>query len=187
MCNRTHRSLGIPSVAMLIPLAVSLSACGSTGSRLAAAQTPPPAAGGTPRISITPQAASAGNAYKVGQRLEASGMALTVVQVYSLDKIDDLWTPKAGNVFLIVEVDVENVSKDRGFFNPLDFQLRDAEGNTYLTTITAPDPSLKSGELLRSEKAHGNVAFEVPAVAKGFVLLWQPNFLERPARVDLGR
>ncbi len=147
---------------------------------------PPTPAPPTPEPTATAQRASVA---RVGERAEAGGVALTVANVYKVDVIDDLWTPDAGNVFLVIGVVIENSSRDSAPYNPLYFSVKDSDGFEYNTAIAAPDPSLKSGELALGEKVRGNVAFEVRAGAQGFVVTYEPMVIlggYKPVRVDLG-
>jgi hypothetical protein len=92
----------------------------------------------------------------VGERREAGGIALTVTKVSKLDQIGDFWKPGEGNIYLVTEVIIENVNREEAPYNPLYFKVKDSDGFEYLSAITAPDPSLKSGTLAKGDKVRGN-------------------------------
>lgn len=48
---------------------------------------------------------------KVGDRVEAGGIALTIVGVSRAASINDIFNPKDGNEFLVIEAIIENVSR----------------------------------------------------------------------------
>lgn len=131
----------------------------------------------TPRATTAPGATSAPVATaalgQVGDRVEANGIALTVNSVSAVDNVDDIFKPDEGNIFLVADVTIESVDQDAAAYNPLYFKVKDADGFEYNVTLTAPDPSLKSGELSPGDKARGNIAFEVPADATGLVLAYK--------------
>ena len=81
---------------------------------------------------------------------------------------------KAGNVFLVAEVLIENSGSAKAPYNPLYFTVKDGDGFEYNAALVAGDNSLKSGELAQGEKARGVVAFEVKQAATGLVLSYKP-------------
>lgn len=111
---------------------------------------------------------------EIGDRVETGGVALTVNGVTTSKRIDDIWTPDSGNIFVIVDVTIENVDREEAPYNPLYFIVKDSDGFEYNTAIAAPDPSLKSGDLAAGDRARGNVAFEVKEGATGLVMSYEP-------------
>lgn len=166
---------------------VPAAAATNTTAPAAPTDTTAPPTNTVPAPTDTPAAASMGT---VGERQEAAGIALTVNKVSTATNINDLLKPKAGNVFLVTDVTVENISQDKVPYNPLYFKVKDADGFEYNASFLGPDPSLKSGDLAKGEKVRGNVAFEVPKAGKGFVLTFEPLVLFsgfEPIQVDLGQ
>lgn len=142
--------------------------------------------GESPTVAKT--ISSSGTA-SVGQRVETGGIALTVLNAFKANRIG-YQDPDAGNVFLVIEVVIENVDRDEAPYNPLYFSVKDSDGFEYNTTITAPDPDLKSGTLTRGGRVRGFIAFEVRDIAKGFVMTYEPLVLlggYKPIRIDLGQ
>ncbi len=152
--------------------------------------------GGTPTAqapgqTTAPQAeATAPGLPKVGDRVEAGGVALTVMGVTTVNSISDFLKPKEGNVYLVVDVLIETTGRDSAPYNPLYFKVKDDGGIESNASLVGPDPSLKSGDLVKGDKVRGNVAFEVGASASGFVLTYEPMVIAggyEAIRVDLGK
>jgi hypothetical protein len=141
--------------------------------------------------TVTPLPPPTPKVGRVGERVEAGGIALTVVSVSTLNEIDEFWLPDAGNIFLVIDVIVENASRDdEAPYNPLYFSVKDSDSFEYDTSMLAPDPALSSGTLVRGDKSRGNVAFEVPITASGFIVTYEPLVIlggYEPIRIDLGR
>ena len=127
---------------------------------------------------------------KVGERRESGGIALTVTKVSTAGNINDFMKPKEGNTYLVLAVLLENVSRDKTPYNPLYFKIKDGEGFEYNSSLLAPDPALKSGDLAKGEKVRGNVAFEVPKTAQGFIVSYEPLVIfggYEPIKIDLSQ
>jgi|SRR6185436_17385356 len=153
--------------ATVIP-ATSAPAAQATSGGSAAQPTSAPAAAPTEVMVAAPTVA------KVGDRTELNGTALTVMKVSRAAELSKFQKAKDGNEFVIAEVVIENVDKDKAPYNPLYFKVKDSDGFEYNADFTAGDQSLKSGELAKGEKARGNIAFEVKKDAKGLVLEYRP-------------
>jgi uncharacterized protein DUF4352 len=113
----------------------------------------------------------------VGDRVEANGMALTVLKVDQVKEIGKFQKAKAGNVFVLAEVVIENIDQDEIPYNPFYFKVKDADGFEYNVTINTADQSLKSGKLTKGDKARGSVVFEVKEGATGLVMQYKPIVL----------
>ncbi len=152
-----------------------------------------PTASAVPTSTRAPTAApttpAAAAACAVGERCDRGGTALTVNSVKTTDTIDTFPTPAQGNTFLVVDVSIENTGAKDIPFNPLFFKVRAEDGTESNSTILAPSPSLKTGELTPGEHVRGNVAFEISQSATGLLLLYQPLVFPQPEaiRVNLGR
>jgi hypothetical protein len=144
----------------------------------------------TPAPTDTPLPPPTQNVGVVGERRETGGIALTILNVSKVNSIG-IWTPDAGNVFLVIEVTIENVNRDDETpYNPLYFSVKDSDGFEYNTAIAAPDPSLQSGNLPKGDKVRGFVAFEVRSTAIGFIVTYEPLVIfggYEPIRINLGQ
>ncbi len=142
----------------------------------------------TPESTRTPQPSLTPDIGAIGEAREAAGVVLTVLNVTKMDKIG-FFNPNPGNIFLIVEVLIENSNRpDEMPYNPLYFSIKDPNDFEYNISFVSPDPSLKSGTLPMGGKVRGNVAFEVSSSAKGFILTYKPLVVlggYEPIRINL--
>lgn len=148
----------------------------------------------TAEAPVTLEPAAMTSDAPVGQVAERAGIAVTVNSVSDAANINDFMTPAEGFAYIVVDVSIQNVSREDGApYNPLYFRVRDADGYEYSATLAAPNPALSGGEadeLPAGETVRGNVAFEVRAGATGLVLSYQPLVLLsdfQPIRINLGR
>ncbi len=178
------------NVASLQTAAFETAMAGINQTATANAPTNTPGPTNTPAPTDTPLPPPTQNAGVVGERRETGGIALTVLSVSKANNIS-IWSPDAGNIFLIIEVLIENVSRDEETpYNPLYFSIKDSEGFEYSTAIAAPDPSLQSGNLPKGDKVRGFVAFEVRSTANGFIVTYKPIVIlggYEPIRISLGQ
>jgi hypothetical protein len=126
----------------------------------------------------------------VGKRIESAGIALTVVDAYKQETVSEYLKPDPGNVYMVVEVIVENVSRSEETpYNPFYFTIKDSSGYQYNPTIMAPGTPLKSGTLQTGDLARGTLAFEIKSTTRGFVLTYKPLVIfggYDPIRILLG-
>ena len=80
--------------------------------------------------------------------------------------------PRPGTIWLIVDVELANMTDQPLDYNCLDLTLRDGVGYEY-TSTPGPSPAIIVGNLLPGEKVRGSIAFEVLQDAKGFTLLYE--------------
>jgi hypothetical protein len=143
-----------------------------------------------PKIDPTETPLPVSSVGAIGESQEAGGIAVTVFDVYKAESIG-IWTPDSGNVYLVIEVLIENVNRDdEAPYNPLYFSVKDNDGFESTSSISAPDPSLHSGTLPKGDKVRGFVAFEVKATANGFIVSYEPLVFfgdYEPIRINLGQ
>lgn len=125
---------------------------------------------------------------RVGQRREASGIALTVNTVAKVPAFSQFLRAAANKTYLNLDVTIETTSRDTAPYNPLYFKVKDADGVEYTTAFGGDDRALKGGSLPRGERVRGTVPFEVPVAARGFVMTYEPVVIlggYQPIRVAL--
>ncbi len=84
----------------------------------------------------------------------------------------------SGMVYLDIEVLIENISRDESTpYNPFYFKIKNSQFLEYNTAMLSLEPSLTSGDLVKSDKVRGHVAFQVPAEGKKFVVSYEPEVL----------
>jgi hypothetical protein len=129
-----------------------------------------PAATAAPETTAAPAATTG----KVGDRVEANGIALTVTKAERKTELGEFQKAQAGNTYIVAEVLIENVSTDKAAYNLLYFKVKDADGFEYTPALSADPQALKSGDLVKGDKVRGSVAFEVKESAKGLTLEYKP-------------
>ena len=113
--------------------------------------------------------------FKVGDQVKVGDTFVVTVNSVKTSQGDDITAPKSGNTFLIVDVTVKNVSsQSQDISSELNFDLKDATGQTYTETIvdneTPPDGAVQPGDLLR-----GQLSYEVPNTQKSFEFGFQAD------------
>ncbi|MBX6770851.1 MAG: DUF4352 domain-containing protein [Chloroflexi bacterium] len=138
--------------------------------------TPTPVPTDTPRPQPTDTPAT--TVGKIGQKVTASGISLTVNSIQRVDKMTmsgfTLTPDQPGFGYVIVDVTIENTSRDQASYNPLYFHIKDSDGYEYNVTSSLDPKALKTGRIARGEKARGTVALAVPKNAHGLVLEYRP-------------
>lgn len=101
--------------------------------------------------------------FKVGDTVKADGVTL------KLNKVDfndgsSLSTPDSGKAYIIVNVTITNVDKNKVSYNPLDFKLDDNGNQTDLTELVMDDngnkitnDDLKYGDLSKGASVTGSM------------------------------
>ena len=92
----------------------------------------------------------------------------------SFEEIIDIWKPKEGMKYLVLEVSIKNIGKREESISALFFQLSDEKGVRYpisITTFSLPAP-LSGATLLPGETARGKICFEVPKAITEATLIY---------------
>lgn len=131
----------------------------------------------TPEPTIAPSPTTSPTTATIGDREEAGGMAMTLVEAYGTTALNQFLRADAGKEYLVVEVIIENTGRDSAPYNPLYFKLKDDGGFEYNTSLFVGDGGLKSGELARGEKVRGRIAFEISKEAKSYRMTFEPMVL----------
>ena len=93
------------------------------------------------------------------------GLTVTVFGATPQPSLGD-FTPSAGNIYLVTDVQLENTTQDPIPYSFLHFALTDANGKTYRpahgSVDYAPPPALSFGEIAKGASARGSVVLEIP-------------------------
>ena len=102
----------------------------------------------------------------LGQPSTKDGLIVTIFGVTAQETTSG-FSPGAGNVYLVVDAQIENTGPDPFQVAFLGFGVTDAGGKSYYPPHSSPDfapqPALAPGELASGATIRGNVMFEVPA------------------------
>lgn len=115
--------------------------------------------------------------FKAGDQVKVGDTYIVTVNSVKTSKGDEILQPKAGNVYLIVDVTVKNISsKEQDLSSLLQFTLKDATGQKYdetiVTNATPPDGKIEAGDQVR-----GQIAYEVPSAQKSFTLAFEADII----------
>ncbi|MDI3298400.1 MAG: DUF4352 domain-containing protein [Bacillota bacterium] len=149
--------------------AMALAGCGSTETpkKVGTTATQPTSAGQTSQQQV----------FKVGDVIQL-GQLQFVVNGVREDKGSQFLKPPAGKRWVVVDATVVNKSDQPAAISSLAmFQVKDADGRQYSITIGPDLNGHLDGELAAADRMRGEVAFEVPATAKGLQLVFHPNLL----------
>ena len=122
----------------------------------------------------------------IGERVEYSDVALTVNSALQQQGIGDFFKPAPGNVFVIVNVKLENKRPYQILYKPYDFTIKDSAGTTYQAGVTAGSNVLQRSSLDATKDVTGNVNFEIPPTAQGLMLIYQVPGTTGTMTVNLG-
>lgn len=168
----TYRVRALLTLGVVLAAAAMFLACGGSDSANTGTQVNNSAgSSGNGQTSTTAKHFKAGDQVKVGDTY------IVTVNSVKTSKGDDILQPKAGNVYLIVDVTVKNVSsKEQDLSSLLQFTLKDATGQKYdetiVTNATPPDGKIEAGDQLR-----GQLAYEVPEAQKSFTLAFEADII----------
>jgi hypothetical protein len=87
------------------------------------------------------------------------------------------WRPKEGNKFVMLELELVNVSDEAQILSSISaYGLKDAENREYDNWITSAAPGEEpAGNFAPGEAKRGPVVFQVPQDAGGFVFVFEPS------------
>jgi hypothetical protein len=116
--------------------------------------------------------------YQLGDVIAAGDLEITVLG-WQISPGKDFWKPEEGKIYLIVEVVLENKGDQSRIISPLiQMSLKDADDRSYginmgASAVAGTKPP--EGEILPGERLRGEVGFEVPETAAGFVFVFDPD------------
>jgi len=91
---------------------------------------------------------------------------------------DEFNTPKAEKEYLIVHLTLKNVGTVKAHYNPLDFKIKDSNGNITEKDFNTvdKDTALSYGELAPGGTVSGTVVFEVPKNDSNLTLIYEYEY-----------
>jgi hypothetical protein len=131
-------------------LVILLAACGRGNSQAA----PPPPVG-------------------IGERAEYADVGLSVNSALQQQQIGEFFKAAPGNVYVVVNVTIQNKRPYQIPYKPYDFTIKDAAGTVYEAGVTAGPSVLQRSTLDATKDVSGNVNFEIPTSAQGLALSYQ--------------
>lgn len=126
---------------------------------------------------------------KVHQRVEAGGLALTVVDVTNKPRFEAL-APRADEKFVDCDVLLENGGASAVRYYGAEFKIQDDQARVFNgNSIGVGSPQLGFGAIVPGSKVRGHVAFDLPHDAKGLALTYPVDSgpHARAIHIDLGQ
>lgn len=122
---------------------------------------------------------------RVNEPCGDGGAVFIIHQINKRDRIS-VWSPSEGNVFLIIEVSIQNLRNEEIGYNVIFSKVKDARGFEYLANLLATSAltgGFGSGKLKPGENVRGYIAFEIPQGAEGLVFEYEDPLED--IRVDI--
>ena len=111
--------------------------------------------------------------FKVGDQVQTGGW-LIVVTSAKTSTGDEVFQPGAGNIFVEVDLSIQNQAAQTQDMNIFDYTLRASDGTPYQAALSdLPDIT---GSIVAGGKDRGGIDFEVPQADKTFTLEFAPDF-----------
>lgn len=87
----------------------------------------------------------------------------------------DIDTPKAGNIYVIVNITAQNNDTSNRLIAST-FKLLDNQGSSFDTTIISDPHIFVGGNVVAGQKLRGDLVYEIPKSLHSFTLQFDPNF-----------
>lgn len=123
------------------------------------------------------QAAQPAGGHRVGEPVTLSGWTVTVNSVKRNSGDGQFNIPKAGNVYLFIDVAVvNNTGQPQTVSSLMQFSLKDATGQSYNEALDSAAPNAPNGTIADGSKVRGTLVYEVPKSTNVWELDFQPDF-----------
>ncbi|HEX6543612.1 MAG TPA: DUF4352 domain-containing protein [Ktedonobacterales bacterium] len=167
--RRSLRML-LPLLSLLGILAVVIMACGSSANTGTSV-------GSSGDNQNNSNSSNTSKHFKVGDQVKVGDTFIVTINSFKTSPGDEFDKPKSGNVFVVVDLSIKNVSKDeQNISSLLQFTLKDSTGQKYTETIlsnaTPPDGKLAAGDVIK-----GQIAYEVPKAQHDFTFAFEADII----------
>lgn len=125
------------------------------------------------------------NYYNVGETANIDGVGITVIKVEKTQGTD-FDKPKDGMEYVIVTVQINNASKDKVSYNPLDFKLENSKGQVTAECISTVNSNseLQSGDIAPNGNVEGSLIFEEPVNDSALILQYQDDMFSNNVKLQ---
>lgn len=103
------------------------------------------------------------------------GVKMTVTKAEYKDSISEFEEADSGKKYLVIDVNMENVSNETKRYSSSDFRIQTVGGQVLDNTFGTID-TLDSADLVAGGKVSGKVLFEVPIEDGQQYVIWKPSF-----------
>jgi len=125
----------------------------------------------------------------VGQPVGDAGLVITVHNVVGRQDSIGIFTPSTGNVYLVIDISIQNVLNKDLQYSQLYMKLKDSENREYGISLAGSGltGNLPGGGTLRpGEVVRGYVVFEIPREARESVFKYEDLFSDIRIDISLG-
>jgi hypothetical protein len=150
-------------------LALVIMACGDTGANTGTSV-------GSSGTSNT-GSSNTSKHFKVGDQVKVGDTFIVTINSFKTSPGDEFDKPKSGNVFVVVDITIKNVSNDeQDISTDLQCTMKDSTGQKYDETIlsSATDPG---GKLAAGDIVKGQVPYEVSASQHDFTFAFEADII----------
>ena len=158
---------------LLLPVVIlvfALLACGNTSNASTATVVATSGATNAAPTAAPTTVAKVGDTVKVGSTWQ---IKIISVKTSANDAFNQL---KAGNIFLLIDVSIKNLSSSKQSTSSLgDWNLQDSTGQKYTENVTTGAPNPPDGDILANSLLRGTLAYEVPQSEKSFTMTFSPG------------
>lgn len=143
-----------------------------------------------PSESEPTTAVAVSHRFAVGDVVKVGDIQIVINEVKEIPGTE-FFKPEAGNRFVIIDVTMENVgTADHAASSIMEFTLKDDTGQEYNESISAEvayGGKAPGGTIIPGDKLRGQIGYEIPISAKGFVLTYTNGFFNAVrVQFDLG-
>jgi Domain of unknown function (DUF4352) len=132
---------------------------------------------GTPAGNTTPQPSpQPAQHFKVNDVVKVGSNWQVTVNSVKTDTGGQYSALKTGNVYLLVDVSMVNISnKEQSTSSLADWKLTGTDGQSYNASFFSGAPTAPDGKVEAGSPAKGTLTYEVPASVKNFKLAFTPS------------
>jgi Domain of unknown function (DUF4352) len=163
--NNMKRFIPILGIVLIV---AALLACGestNTGTKA-----------GTGSTSSTQPAVAPAQHFKTGDVVKVGNIWQVTVNSVKTDTGGQYSALKAGDVYLLVDVSMNNIStQEQNTSSLLDWTLKGTDGQKYNDSFFSGAPSAPDGKVEAGSPAKGTLVYEVPSSVKSFNLAFAPS------------
>lgn len=165
-----HRFGGLAILGLLVPLAISVIACGGGG---ATTTTGAVSAGGATSAKSKAPA-------KVGDTITINGISTTLVSIKTVQPGEFDQAAQAGSSYFDLHIKITNTGTNTANFSEIDYKILTGAGSTIDTpsfvTSVPTEAQLGTGQLAAGGTKEGDLVYEIGTTDHGAKLVWQPGF-----------
>lgn len=136
-------------------------------------------------VGSSPAPAPGTQHFMVGQIVKDGDWQITITSVKT-SQGQDFDTPKAGRIFLLIDVTLQNISNATQPVSSLAmFTLRDSAGQEYTETILSSGSAAPNGQADAGQQIKGTLPYEVPITQHQFLLAFIGHYGEQQVLFDV--